>query len=77
MLKINVSLSRKIHIIDLRQPTPLKARWSDDQSSIRPGRPTGLLAGLDAIFDEVSVMQSPSDKVQLTGRRSSPTLQKS
>src|SRR3954468_22238791 len=41
-LKMKVSESRKIHIMAFPQGTPLKARWSDDQSVLRlcqaPGR---------------------------------------
>src|SRR6266567_2628089 len=38
-LKMNVSLSRKIHIIALPQGTFLNARWSDDQSATTPCKP--------------------------------------
>ena len=38
-LKMNVSLSRKIHIIALPQGTFLNARWSDDQSATTPSMP--------------------------------------
>tara|TARA_B100000530_G_scaffold321823_1_gene256284 strand:+ start:290 stop:592 length:303 start_codon:yes stop_codon:yes gene_type:complete len=40
-LKINVSLKRKIHIIDLPQGTPLKALWSEPQSYMKPLDPFG------------------------------------
>src|SRR6266513_1296495 len=38
-LKMNVSLSRKIHIIALPHGTFLNARWSDDQSATTPCMP--------------------------------------
>src|SRR5437773_10848932 len=38
-LKMNVSLSRKIHIIALPHGTFLNARWSDDQSATTPSMP--------------------------------------
>src|SRR3954471_14472680 len=34
-LKMKVSERRKIHIMAFPQDTPLKARWSDDQSELR------------------------------------------
>src|SRR2546427_2852406 len=40
-LKMNVSLSRKIHIIALLQGTFLNARWSEDQSATMPCKPSG------------------------------------
>src|SRR5437773_202488 len=40
-LKMNVSLSRKIHIIALPQGTFLNARWSEDQSETMPCKPSG------------------------------------
>src|SRR5207302_1759193 len=40
-LKMNVSLSRKIHIIALPQGTFLNARWSEDQSATMPSKPSG------------------------------------
>ena len=36
---MNVSESRKIHIIALPHGTFLKARWSDDQSATTPSIP--------------------------------------
>jgi hypothetical protein len=39
MLKMNVSLRRKIHIIALPQGTFLNALWSDDQSDTTPCKP--------------------------------------
>ncbi len=36
---MNVSLTRKIHIIGLPHGTPLKARWSDDRSATMLLRP--------------------------------------
>ena len=39
-LKMNVSLSRKIHIIALPHGTFLNARWSDDQSATMPCMPS-------------------------------------
>src|SRR3989304_9205993 len=41
LLKMKVSLSRKIHIIALPQGTPLNARWSEDQSATKPCKPSG------------------------------------
>src|SRR5258707_3426810 len=38
-LKMNVSESRKIHIIALPHGTFLNARWSDDQSATTPCMP--------------------------------------
>src|SRR5215467_4265566 len=38
-LKMNVSESRKIHIIALPHGTFLNARWSDDQSATTPSMP--------------------------------------
>ena len=52
-LKMNVSLSRKIHIIALPQETFLNARWSDDQSLTKPFMPSGLGA---TWLDSVSVV---------------------
>ncbi|HJO76502.1 MAG TPA: hypothetical protein QF658_02985, partial [Pelagibacteraceae bacterium] len=40
-LKINVSLSRKIHIIALPQDIPLKTFWSAAQSCAKPSHPFG------------------------------------
>src|SRR5215470_6533579 len=40
-LKMNVSLSRKIHIIALPHGTFLNARWSEDQSATMPSKPSG------------------------------------
>src|SRR5207247_3484298 len=40
-LKMNVSLSRKIHIIALPHGTFLNARWSEDQSAMMPCKPSG------------------------------------
>jgi hypothetical protein len=39
MLKMKVSLRRKIHIIALPQGTFLNALWSDDQSDTMPSKP--------------------------------------
>src|SRR3989304_6516287 len=41
LLKMKVSLSRKIHIIALPQGTFLNARWSEDQSAAMPCQPGG------------------------------------
>ena len=38
---MKVSLSRKIHIIAFFQDTPLKTRWSEDQSATMPRKPRG------------------------------------
>src|SRR4029453_6026976 len=44
--KMNVSDSRKIHIIGLPQGTPLNARWSDEKSATTLCRPVaGVAAG--------------------------------
>src|SRR6266700_214488 len=40
-LKMNVWLSRKIHISALPQGTFLNARWSEDQSATMPCKPSG------------------------------------
>jgi hypothetical protein len=37
---MNVSLSRKIHIIALPQGTFLNARWSEDKSATMPCQPS-------------------------------------
>src|SRR5258706_6167026 len=49
-LKMNVSLSRKIHIIALPQGTFLNARWSDDQSATTPCKP-GCSGASTALLD--------------------------
>ena len=46
--KMNVSLSRKIHIIGLPQGTPLNARWSDEKSATTLLQPLGLEAACRA-----------------------------
>jgi hypothetical protein len=40
-LKMKVSLRRKIHIMAFPHEAPLKARWSEDQSEIKPRQPSG------------------------------------
>src|SRR5258706_1196988 len=40
LLKMKVSLRRKIHIMALPQGTFLNARWSDDQSETMPSKPS-------------------------------------
>ena len=54
--KMNVSESRKIHIIALPQGTFLNARWSDDQSATTPGRPSLSGAACPALASAVCVM---------------------
>src|SRR3990172_13353641 len=41
LLKMKVSLSRKIHIIALPQGTFLNARWSEEKSATMPRKPSG------------------------------------
>src|SRR3989304_8996508 len=41
LLKMKVSLRRKIHIMALPQGTLLNARWSEDQSATTPCPPSG------------------------------------
>src|SRR3954468_11725178 len=43
--KMNVSLSRKIHIIGLPQGTSLNTRWSDDTSATMLSQPAGCGCG--------------------------------
>jgi hypothetical protein len=56
MLKTNVSLRRKIHIIALPQGTFLNARWSDDQSDAMPRMPLGKAAEPPVFATAISVM---------------------
>src|SRR3990167_9929257 len=59
LLKMKVSLRRKIHIIALPQGTFLNARWSEDQSATMPCKPSGsgraspevVIAGRVMLFD--------------------------
>src|SRR3990172_5040647 len=44
LLKIKVSLRRKIHIMALPQGTFLNARWSEDQSATIPCMPSGMVS---------------------------------
>src|SRR3981081_4365391 len=48
-LKMNVSLSRKIHIMALPQGTFLNARWSEDQSETMPWMPSASGRGSAAV----------------------------
>jgi hypothetical protein len=41
LLKMKVSLRRKIHIMALPHGTFLNARWSEDKSATTPGKPSG------------------------------------
>src|SRR6266571_1114127 len=55
-LKMNVSLSRKIHIIALPQGTFLNARWSEDQSATMPSMPSGSARGFPVLVRIACVM---------------------
>ena len=58
--KMNVSLSRKIHIMALPQETFLNVLWSDDQSAAIPRRPGGRGATGAACSSVVSAMSISS-----------------
>src|SRR6266487_3030834 len=53
-LKMNVSLSRKIHIIALPQGTFLNALWSDDQSATMPRTPPTSGTGCSGLATPVA-----------------------
>ena len=55
-LNMNVSLSRKIHIMALPQGTFLNARWSEDQSETMPWMPSASGRGSAAVARVPCVM---------------------
>src|SRR5260370_36268849 len=55
LLKMKVSLRRKIHIMALPQGTFLNARWSEDQSATMPCKPSGSGARSTALVGVASV----------------------
>src|SRR5678816_1369445 len=67
--KMNVSESRKIHIIALPQGTFLNARWSDDQSATMPGSPSLSSAPCAVLASAVCVMGSLRHLGCRAGRR--------
>src|SRR5215213_8767304 len=54
--KMKVSLRRKIHIMAFPQETPLKARWSEDQSATKDRQPAGRAAASCMCVGAVSGM---------------------
>src|SRR6266852_7152259 len=56
LLKMKVSLRRKIHIMALPQGTFLNARWSEDQSATMPCKPSGSGGRSTALVGVASVM---------------------
>src|SRR5437773_8453064 len=72
-LKMNVSLSRKIHIIALPQGTFLNARWSEDQSATMPCKPSASGSGSPVFASAGSVMSfDPFTYVYATAQRTKP-----
>src|SRR6266487_6690278 len=56
LLKMKVSLRRKIHIMALPQGTFLNARWSEDQSATMPSMPSGSARGFPVLVRIACVM---------------------
>jgi hypothetical protein len=56
LLKMKVSLRRKIHIIALPQGTFLNARWSEDQSATMPCTPSASGRGSAVVVEAAGVM---------------------
>ena len=57
---MNVSLTRKIHIIGLPHGTFLNTRWSEDTSATTPGKPSSCGRGAAVLVAAVGVMVSNS-----------------
>jgi hypothetical protein len=78
---MNVSLTRKIHIMALPHGTFLKACWSADQSATAPCRPSGSGAVAPAMFpvfvsadcviylDPFQVYNSRPNRISQTSKR--------